>query len=1087
MNKRFKTVSLMLFAMGLPMMTAFAANSTIESVEIVQQNGAATGKVVDVNGEPLTGASVVVKGTTKGTMVGNDGKFTINGVKSGDVLRITFVGYAPQEVKWTGSALNVVLEENNNVFDEAVVVGYATQKRANLTGAVASIKGDDLESRPVVDVTAALQGVSPGLNITTNYGGGELGNSMSMNIRGAGSIGSGSTAAPLVLIDGIEGDLATVNPNDIESISVLKDAASASIYGARGSFGVVLVTTKSGKAGRAKVSYTGNVRFTSATQIPEMANSVDFAEYWNAASINSGAGAQFSEEQMARIYGYYNWQQTGSKSFEYNGKSYTFDQLNMNESGVSDISGNNEWDKYGNAYGNTNWFDEFYRSNVPSQEHNLSINGGSEKVTYALSGNFLGTQGLLNHGKDQMQRYTINGKVGAELASWAHMDYNIKFIRNDYNRPSYLTTNGGGLFYHNIARRWPVCPATDINGYNLSGMEIEELETGGTQSTQKDYMTHQLQFVFTPIENWHITANGSYQVYTNNVHTEYLPVKAYRADGTSYYAANGNYGAGQSAVSESRYKQDYFTANIFSDYSWTIAEDHNFKVMAGFNAELWKYNSISGSGQGLNSINVPYLNQTTTNQKVGADLGETAVAGFFGRLNYDYKERYLFEANVRYDGSSRFVGDKQWGLFPSFSAGWNIAKESWFADNRDINTLKLRASWGQLGNNNTTSWYPFYQTMTTGAANSNWLINGAQQNTATMAAIVSSVMTWETVQTLDFGIDWGFFNNRLTGSFDWYQRKTLDMVGPAPTLSSILGADAPKVNNCDLKTNGWELEIQWRDRLACGLSYGIKAVLSDYLTEITNYPNDTKSLGQSYYTGMKLGEIWGYETEGIAQSQEQMDAWLANNKPSWGSGWTAGDVMYRDLNGDGVVNSGNNTADDSGDRRIIGNSTPRYSYGINIDLAWKGIDFSMFWQGVAKRDWAFGAGDPYFWGAQGNLWQSACFVDHLDYWSESNPDAYYPRPYSKNGIQKNQQVQTRYLQNAAYCRLKNIQVGYTFPEQWMSKAGISKLRVYFSADNLLTITSMAKQFDPENLSGYWGSGKTYPLTRTFSFGLNLNF
>ena len=1068
MLRRLKTVSMMLFLMGLSTGAAFATSATgVDDVKVTQQSETATGVVKDAFGE-VVGASVVVKGTTNGVVTDFEGKFSLDNVKKGDILEISFVGYKTQEVKWNGTPLDILLTEDTEMLEEVVVVGYGSQKKTNLTGSVSQVKGEVLESRPVANAAQALQGVVPGLNLSVGSGGGEMNQSLGMNIRGAGNLGTGSSAAPLVLIDGIEGDLTTVNPSDIESISVLKDAASASIYGARGSFGVILVTTKNGAEGKTNVSYSGNVRFNTAIAIPEMANSVDFANYWNVASINSGTGTYFNEEKMNRI------------------KAYHAGTL---KHGTDDFDGDGKWDAYGNAFGNTNWFDEFYAKNVPTHEHNISISGGTKDIQYLVSGNYLDQKGLLNHGEDLFNRYTTNAKIAAKLADWVKVDYNLKWTRTDYNRPTYLTSNGGGLFYHNIARRWPVCPVTDPNGNWLEGMEINELENGGLTVDQKDWFTQQLQFVFEPIKDWHITVNGSMQTYTYNQHQEILPLVSYDTNNQPYSVKNGDsYGPGVTRIYEYRLKQDYFTLNAFTDYSKQLG-DHWFKVMAGFNAELTKKNTMSGSGYTLNSPNVPSLNQTTSNKAASASLAENSLAGFFGRLNYNYKEKYLLEFNLRYDGASRFVGENQWGLFPSVSAGWNIAREGfwenwkWGAEN--ISTLKFRGSWGQLGNNRTDSWYPFYQVLSTGVQNSSWLIDGKKQNTASMAGIVSSVLTWETVETLDFGFDLNMFNNRLNVIFDWYTRWTYDMVGPAPTLPSILGTAAPQINNTDMKTYGWELEASWRDRIG-EVGYGVKFVLADNQSEILKYPNETNSIN-SYYKGEKLGNIWGYVTEGLAQSQEQMDAWLQNNKPTWGSNWTAGDVMYKDLNGDGVINQGSNTLGDTGDRIIIGNTTARYSTGITVDADWKGIDFSMFWQGILKRDWAFGQGDPYFWGATGNMWQSACFVEHLDYWSEDNQDAYYPRPYLNNGIQKNQHYQTRYLQDASYMRLKNIQIGYTFPKEWTSKIGIQKLRIYFSGDNLLTFTDMADQFDPETLGGYWGSGKTYPLQKSYSFGVNLNF
>lgn len=1066
MLKKTQTVSLMLLSLSLSFGGQAHASKVSTETSITQQADKATGTIEDEMG-PITGASVVVKGTTNGTVTDMDGKFTLSNVKKGDVIQISFIGYITQEVKYTGqSTIKVQLKEDTQTLDEVVVVGFGTQKKVNLTGSVSMVNAEVIESRPVQNVSQALQGVVPGLNFSVNSGGGTLDNTLNVNIRGAGTIGDGSGSSPLILIDGIEGNMNAINPNDIETISVLKDAASASIYGARASFGVIMITTKGGKAGKTSVSYSGNVRFTDALQIPEMMDSYQFAQYFNAAAANAGQSAVFSAEVMQRIIDY----QAGKIT------------------SVSTPNSEGKWNMYAGANANTNWFKEVYRDWVPSHEHNLSVSGGNEKVTYRVSGSFMNQNGLIRFGKDKFNRYTVDAKISAKLTDWATMNYTNKWTREDYDRPTYMT----GLFFHNIARRWPTCPVYDDNGYLTDGMELLQMRDGGRQTHEKNYYTQQLGFVFEPIKDWFIHADGNMRTYNNNEHYAVLPVSAHYANGTPYYISwdgGASYSPGASRVYEYRYTEDYFTTNIYTDYSKTI-NGHFIKAMVGFNAELTKYDSTSGRGDKLISSETPYLGQTTSEQKVTGGRAENSVAGFFGRINYNYEDRYMVELNGRYDGSSRFIGDKRWGFFPSFSAGWNIAREAFFGDLSEIiSTLKVRGSWGQLGNTDTKdAWYPFYQTMPTSTANGSWLIGGAKPNLAGLPGIVSSLKTWETIESWDVGLDWSLLNNRLTGSWDYFTRYTYDMIGPAPELPSVLGADAPKINNSDMKSYGFELELSWRDRIR-DFNYGVKFVLSDAQQEIMNYPNDSKTLASGHYSGKKLNEIWGYTTVGIAQTQEEMDTHLVKNKPSWGSSWSAGDIMYADLNGDGVVNNGANTVDNPGDMKVIGNSTPRYNFGLTLDAAWKGIDFSIFFQGIGKRDyWLDG---PYFWGANGGQWQSAGFTEHWDFWrGENDPlganqGAYYPRASFDGG--KNQYRQTRYLQNAAYIRIKNLQLGYTLPKQWVSKAGMSSVRVYLSGDNLLTFSDITGVFDPETLGSDWGDGKLYPLSRTISVGLNVNF
>lgn len=1070
---RLKTRSML--GTTLSLMLAFSSSVYAEKVSptkpevvsnVAQQTSSVKGVITDEMG-PVTGASVMVKGTTNGIMTDTEGNFTLKGVKKGDVIVISFIGYVTQEIKYTGQpSLEINLREDAKQLNEVVVVGFGTQKKVNLTGAVSMVNADVIESRPVQNVSQALQGVVPGLNFSVNSNGGTLDNALNVNIRGAGTIGDGSGSSPLILIDGIEGNMNTVNPNDIESVSVLKDAASSSIYGARASFGVILIKTKSGKAGKVNVNYSGNVRFTDALQIPEMMDSYQFAQYFNTAAANAGQSAVFSADIMQRIQDY----QAGKIT------------------SVSTPNAQGKWNMYTGANANTNWFKEVYRDWVPSHEHNLSVSGGNEKVTYRVSGSFLNQNGLIRFGSDKFKRYTIDAKISAQLASWATMNYTSKWTREDYNRPTYMT----GLFFHNIARRWPTCPVYDDNGYLTDGMELLQMRDGGEQTRQKNYYTQQLGLIFEPIKDWHINIDGNMRTHTNNEHYAVLPVSAHYADGTPYYISwdgGASYSPGASRVYEYRYFEDYFTTNIYTDYGKTIG-NHTFKVMLGFNAELTKYDNISGRGDKLISPEAPWLGQTTSEQKVSGGRAENSIAGFFGRINYNYKDKYMVELNGRYDGSSRFIDDKRWGFFPSVSGGWNIAREEFFGDLADIiSTLKLRASWGQLGNTDTQdAWYPFYQTMPTGTANGSWLVGGARPNTAGLPGIVSSLKTWETIESWNVGLDWMLLNNRLTGSFDYFTRYTYDMIGPAPELPGILGTGAPKINNSDLKSYGFELELSWRDRIG-DFGYGAKFVLSDAQQTIMHYPNDSKTLASGHYDGKKLNGIWGYTTVGIAQSQEEMDAHLQNNKPSWGSSWSAGDIMYKDLNGDKVINSGGNTVDNPGDRSIIGNSTPRYSFGLTLDASWKGIDFSVFFQGIGKRDyWLDG---PYFWGATGGMWQSAGFKQHWDFWRPegaplgANIDGYYPRASFDSG--KNQYVQTGYLQNAAYIRMKNIQVGYTLPKQWVSKAGMSSVRVYLSGDNLWTISDITGVFDPETLGSDWGDGKLYPLCKTISVGLNVNF
>lgn len=1052
------------------------ANITCEAnAAVVQQQSVCKGTVVDNNGDPVVGASVFVvsNGQKKGSVTDLDGNFEIAGVASGSSLTISYVGYKTQQVTWSGKDLKVTLQENSEMLENVVVVGYGTQKKVNLTGAVSVVNSKQLESRPVTSVAQALQGEVPGLNFSVGNAGGSLNSRMGLNIRGIGTIGEGSNAAPLVLIDGSEGDLYSISPNDIESISVLKDASSSAIYGSRAAFGVILVTTKSGKEGRMNVSYNGNVRFSTATQIPEMPNSYDFARYWNDAAANSGGNAPFSQDMLNKIKNHIN------------GIPAPGEEVTTTWQGTA---ANEPWSMYTGSWDNTNWFKEMYRSAVPSTEHNISVSGGGNKVNYYISGAILSQRGLIRHGKDKLKRYNFSSKVTANLTDWATVTYNSKWIREDYSRPSYMT----GLFFHNIARRWPTNPVYDPNGHYVHGNEILQMENGGIDATQEDKLFQQLALEFRPIKGWKIRLEGNYNTTNYHNHWDVLPIYYYDPDQHPIAAAwSGDYAAGKSNVGEAMSKNNYYNGRFFTEYNMTLNDKHEFKFLAGLDMESNIYTYLSASQADLVTPLVPTLNNAT-NKVVGRGFSNThwSTMGMFGRINYAYDSRYLAEFSIRRDGSSRFIGDKTWGTFPSIALGWNIANEQFFKPlNKTVNTLKLRLTYGSLGNTNIKQLYPWFLRQPISSNSSAWLVNGERVNTSSVPGLVSPFLTWERVQSWNIGLDFGLFNNKLQGTFDYFVRTTKNMVGPAPVKPSILGATQPKENNSDMRSNGWDLEVRWRDRVG-QVNYGIKLVLSDDYQTITNFYNPNRLLSQ-WCAGKRMGDIYGYKVEGIAQTDQQMNEWLANNKPSWGSNWAAGDVMYKDLDGDKKVNSGKSTYDDMGDLTKIGNSLPRYRFGITLDANWKGFDFLIFMQGVGKRD--FWDASPYSIGANTGLWQSAAFKDHLDYWRPAtdtnfgpNPNAFYPRPLFGAGS-KNFQTSDRYLQNAAYMRIKNIQIGYTLPAAIASKIGASRIRFYFSAENLATFTKMNKIFDPEATGGDWGPGKIYPLQRTVSFGLNLNF
>jgi len=1049
--------------------SAFRASAS-EEVKISKQTSV-QGTVKDVDGETLIGVSILVKGTTIGTTTDLNGNFSIN-APANSTLVFTYIGFATQEVAITNqSELNVVLETSGEELEQVVIVGYGTQKKVNLTGAVSTVDAKQLESRPVQNVGQALQGLVPGLNLQTAGLGGELNQNLSFNIRGGGSIGQGSSSSPLVLIDGMEGNMNAINPQDIESISVLKDAAASSIYGSRAPFGVILITTKSGKAGRTQVSYSNNFRWNKPLGLADMLDSKSFAYYFNEASINDGNPGVFSDEALERI-----------------------DKFQKGEIDYSTIPNANgdRYQYYTGSNGNTDWFKEHYKSAALSHDHALSVSGGSEKTQYLVSGNYLDQGGLSRHGGDEFQRYSFSGKITTAISDYVKLNYSSRFIRENFTKAAHMND----LFYHNIGRRWPTVPALDPNGNYSDPGEIAQLREGGRVENVTDYLFQQAQLTITPKKGWNIIADANYRITTHNNHSDIRPAYSYDVAGNPFPVAVGYNSAGYSYVYEYNNKADYFSTNLYSDYEFRINEDHYFKVLGGFNSELNKYRTLAGSRTGLIIPDMPTINTATNESKANeGQYQHWATAGFFARLNYNYKEKYLLEVNGRYDGSSRFLRDQRWNLFPSVSAGWNISREDFFPWKDQIQVLKLRASYGELGNQETNNWYPFYQSMPFNANAGSWLLNGEKPNISGAPGLVSTLLTWERVTSWNLGLDIGLLNNRLTTTLDVYKRNTFDMVGPAPDLPVILGTAVPRVNNADMESYGFDLEIGWSDHIG-ELGYSVRGVLSDDQQRITRYPNDTYDLNK-WYTDEKWGDIWGYTTIGIAKTQAEMDAHLANvSQTIIGSNWGAGDIMYADLNGDGKIDGGNNLLSNSGDKTIIGNNSPRYRFSLDLAADYKGFDARVFLQGVAKRDYM--PNGPYFWGATGGMWQSAGFTTHMDFYRDEtsnmvqagiadvNTDSYYPKPYFNTG--KNQQTQSRYLQNAAYLRVKNIQLGYTLPQSVTSKLKLSNVRFYVSGENLFTVTNLSEVFDPETiaLSG-WNDGKTYPLSKVYSFGINVNF
>lgn len=1054
-----------------------------------QQKQLISGVIKDVTGEPIIGASVVEKGTiNNGAITDIDGKFVLS-VTPGAILVVSYIGYQTQEVKSVvGKTVNIQLKENTEMLDEVVIVGFGTQKKVNLTGAVDVISADDLKERPVVSVTQALQGMVPGLHITQTNG--SLEDAPSVNVRGTTTIGQGTKGVPLVLVDGMESDINSISPQDVANISVLKDAAASSIYGSRAPFGVILITTKSGGTeGKVSVNYNNSFRWGTPISMNHMMNSVDFASWINDTNTNGGGGVHFNASRMEQILAYHNAKPYGP------GQRIADDGTIL----YSIPAGNNGYwmDGYANGIDDIDWYEAIFKKWSFSQEHNFSVSGGTKKLNYYASFNYLNQGGFMKLGEEGLDRYNGTAKINSEITDWLKFSYIMRFTRKDYKRPSALSSS---LYYDMARRGWPVLPLYDRNGYYFSTPSAAlGLAEGGTDKNQNDNTHHQISFIIEPIKNWVTHIDFNYRTQSINRHWDKQMYYNHDVNGNAYVYDNS------SNVHEDYFKENHYNFNAYTEYTRQFNQKHNLHILAGFQAENLKQTKFGLQRSGIMFADKPevdltsgldYLGKAVTPDTNGARY-EWATAGFFGRINYDYDGKYLFEGNLRYDGTSRFRKDNRWKLFPSFSFGWNIARENFFESLNDvIGTFKVRVSYGSLGNQNTNNWYQTYQTMDVGSSNGAWLMNGVQPNTATAPGLVSTTLTWETIQSYNIGLDWGLLNNRLTGSFDYYIRDTKDMVGNAPALPAILGTNVPITNNTDLRTAGWELSVGWNDRLNNDFAYSARLNISDARTKITRYPNNPTNAVDTYIEGRYINEIWGYTTIGIAKTDEEMKEHLATlpngGQNALGTNWTAGDIMYADIDGNGKITGGSGLLGDTGDRKVIGNHTPRYLFGLDLNASWKGFDIRVFFQGVMKRD--FWQGSNYLFGASANgMWQANGFEPVHDYFRDENSwsvkngyqgvntGSYLPRPLY-NG--KNLQTQSRYLQNAAYIRLKNLQLGYTLPVKLTSRWGIRALRLYLSGENLWTGTSLVEQFDPETISGGSG-GIGYPLSKTLSCGLSI--
>ena len=1062
-----------------------------------------TGIVMDETGEPVIGASIMVKGTQQGTVTDVNGNFSFN-APEGSILVFSYVGMIPRELA-ASSNMNVTLQSDTELLDELVVVGYGTQRKANLTGAVSTVDvSKTLEARPYSDVSKALQGTVPGLSIISNSG--RLGAQPSISIRGLGTLSNNATSNPLIIVDGVPmEDLSLLNTQDIENISVLKDAASTSIYGTRAAFGVILITTKSAQqTDRISVNYTNNFAWDTPSILPNYPDVPTQLEALIEANNRAGLANELFGMYLDQMLPYaQKWRDDN------NGRKAGYREMVLgNRDALTDSSkplGDFILDNNGVGMYFADWdvVNIMFRKWRPSQSHNLSVQGTSGKTSYYMSVGYNHDEGVMEFFPEKMDKWTAMLNITSDVKDWLQIGARFNYSNKDFIGPATRRTT------YQYVWRWGSFfgPYGTYQGTDMRN-DIAYRKQAGDWTDNNSFIRMGTFAKATLAKG--LTLNADYTQNINNYtyKAAYIPLSGWNSWG-------GSITTPENFVSNSWLEQESsqdksFAFNLYGNYELTLADHNNFNLMLGANAESGTYFDHSSRRDDLLDFNLPEFNLATGSQYAGGEHLHWATAGYFGRVNYDYNGIWLAELNGRYDGSSRFPATGRWAFFKSASAGYRISEEAFFEPIRNsISNLKFRASYGEVGNQAVGN-NMYLATMAKRTdANTYWLSDAGTKAVAyDLPRLVSSTLKWERIQTLDVGVDAGFFNNNLNFTFDWYQRTTKDMLAPGQTMPQVLGANAPFVNAGTLQTKGWELNIDWRHRFN-ELTVYANANIGDFVTDITKWDNETKLLNQNY-SGKRYGDIWGFETDRyFTENDFNADGTYASGVASQVGleqgtfVFGPGDVKFKDLDGSGVIDGGSGTADDHGDLKVIGNFTPRYQYGFRLGGEWKNFDVDMFFQGIGKRSvWTQGAFVmPMMRGAD------AIYANQTDYWTEDNPDpnADFPRMFPGNAGRgtiavlelgnHNFYPQSKYIVNMAYLRFKNLTVGYTLPIEMASKINIQRARIYFSANNLTELINKSNApIDPEVNTAETGVslanatwGRVDPMSRTFSFGVQLTF
>ena len=1017
--------------------------------EPVFQTTAVTGKVTDSSGTPLPGVTVAIRGTTRGTVTNNDGNYSLNDVPGDAVLVFSFVGMRTQEIAVSNrSSINLVMEEEAIGLEEVIAIGYGEKKRVNMTGSVASVESEVLESRPITNTATAIQGVMPGL-VVQRASGQPGSEGFDLNIRGYSSTNGGNS--PLVLIDGVAGDLQLLNPDDIQSISILKDA-SASIYGARAANGVLLVTTKSGKKGSPKVSYHNNFAVTKLAGLMETPNHYQMAVMDNEANIHNGAAPMYTSDLLERV------------------------RIGDPNPIPHPVYGSSGWMLF---FTSTDWRDAVFESGF-QQKHTINVSGGGDQSGYYLSGTYSDQKGVIKFGDDSNRRYNLRMNYDYDFTRWLRLESKVSF--EDQHRSDVGGVGSAGIMYETIFGM-PNHPVYTQSGERYFaqggwGNALAQAKEGATASFITRNMNFNFKLVADVTKDLTLNFQSGVNIGTTNSKDIGNSYPLYRWDESSiaYYSiANPN----QTWVSQYNSTDTYRNFTAYFQYNHRLADKHQFDLMGGASHEENDFEEFSAGRTNFITNDIWALRLGSTDNMTNDGGGyHWAIGSFFSRLSYSFADKYLLEANLRYDGSSRFDSDTRWGLFPGISVGWRISEESFMKDIEIVNDLKLRASYGETGNQEGINLYDYYQLISVGRGYPYPFGDGRQDQSAYLSGMVSPDRTWETIAVSNAGLDLTMFSSSLGFSFDYFIKRNKDMLIPV-TYPSMLGATPPTTNAGELKTSGFETSLRWSKRRG-DFRYSIRATLSDAKNELVDYGGqDTYNLGlNAHREGYPLNTYFAYEFDGLIRTQEELDAYKQlDGVPS---DISIGDARFKDRNGDGKISIYSDAPGEDGDVMNVGSTTPRYTYGLNLDLKWKNFDMVVFFQGVGKRT-LFRVGEYAMpWS---DWWRQPPLFYYQNTWNEDRPDAQYPRLSHGNIRYWNYQESTLQAVNAAYLRLKNLQLGYTLPAFLLSKVNISKARVYFSGFDLYEWHQVKGGWDPESSD----SGFNYPFQRLYSLGIDLTF